>query len=215
MIWRVSMNVQAVLCLTLVCLHCAISPLWLKGRYFRVWWHYMKSLYIWSGKSLKRPVYHLILIAYNIGGHLNKRLVHRQNNNNNNLFCPRGEIWEYWSFRHFAFSPHQPFFDIFRSVLIIAAKWMCTILRYCGIIAMLQYKEKGPECTTCKHVAKMCLCVSVFTELQSIISIQVCNCLTRLRLTCHDPTLYCVAPDLGCKNTINESKWTQKCEKYC
>ena len=72
------------------------------------------------------------------------------------------------------------FFDILRSVLIIAARLMCTILRYCGIIAMLQYKENGPECPTCKHVAKnkkKCLCVC-FYRVTMIISIKVRNILT-------------------------------------
>ena len=47
---------------------------------------------------------------------------------------------------------------------------MCTILRYCGIIAMLQYQEKGPECPTCKNVAKnkKNAFESVLTELQSL-----------------------------------------------
>ena len=30
-------------------------------------------------------------------------------------------------------------------------------LRYCDIVARLLFKEKGPECPTCKHDAKMWL----------------------------------------------------------
>ena len=67
---------------------------------------------------------------------------------------------------------------------------MCTILRYCGIVAMLLYKEKGPECPTCKHVAKnkkRGLDVSVLVTV--FISIKVRNILTGLRFTYYDPKL--------------------------
>ena len=68
---------------------------------------------------------------------------------------------------------------------------MCTVLRYCGIIAMLKYQEKGPECPTCKHVAKnlkKCLCV-YFYRVTIIISIKVHNISTGLRFTYYDPKL--------------------------
>ena len=73
-------------------------------------------------------------------------------------------------------SPHFLFalstcLGILGRVLIISIDWMCTILRYCGIVAMLLYEDKGPECQTCKQVAKMLLKSahdSVFTELQSL-----------------------------------------------